>query len=62
MNKPRLPLASGEWSTELGSAIVLFCAGMSLIIGSMTGSAPLMATLIVRRALPRAAASRRRPG
>eukprot|EP00877_Chromochloris_zofingiensis_P008438 jgi/Chrzof1/3848/Cz13g11020.t1 len=47
VNKPYLPLASGELSLQTGIAIVVATAVMSLVLGYMSGSAPLMWTLVV---------------
>merc|ERR1719158_1008344 len=46
VNKPYLPLASGEFSEGTGKAIVLGTALFSLVIGVASGSLPLMLTLV----------------
>lgn len=45
VNKPYLPLASGEWSTSTGAAVVAVCAASALALGLASGSPPLLATL-----------------
>lgn len=45
VNKPYLPLASGELSMQQGSFIVVACAVLSLGLGLMSGSPALLATL-----------------
>jgi hypothetical protein len=47
VNKPDLPLASGEFTPSTGLAIVVGCAVASLMIGQVAGTPPLMATLLV---------------
>lgn len=47
VNKPYLPLASGEFSMGTGIAIVLVTALASLAMGAATGSTPLMWTLVL---------------
>lgn len=47
VNKPYLPLASGDFSVPTGIAIVTVSAVLSLSLGLMSGSAPLLATLLV---------------
>ena len=45
INKPHLPLASGEWSMELGITVAASTGGAALLAGWLSGSWPLMATL-----------------
>ncbi len=45
INKPYLPLASGEWSVETGIAVSASTGGAALLAGCFSGSWPLMATL-----------------
>ncbi|CAM8894778.1 unnamed protein product [Rhodiola kirilowii] len=45
VNKPYLPLASGEYSYKTGSLIVAFCAIVSFCIGWTEGSWPLFLAL-----------------
>jgi len=45
VNKPYLPLASGELSLGQGAALVASTAAASLALGAAAGSPPLMATL-----------------
>ncbi|BBN02331.1 homogentisate phytyltransferase / homogentisate geranylgeranyltransferase [Marchantia polymorpha subsp. ruderalis] len=47
VNKPYLPLASGEFSMGMGVAIVVVSAVLSLAIGLMVGSRPLLWALLV---------------
>ena len=47
INKPDLPLASGALSVSEGTAIVAVSTAASLALGWASGSAPLMATLVV---------------
>ncbi len=47
MNKPYLPLASGEFSMRTGTLLVAGTAALSLLLGVASGSAPLLATLSV---------------
>ncbi|PNT75359.1 hypothetical protein BRADI_1g30809v3 [Brachypodium distachyon] len=47
INKPGLPLASGEFSVATGVVIVLSSLIMSFSIGTRSGSAPLMCALLV---------------
>lgn len=47
VNKPYLPLASGEFSMATGYAIVGISTALSLAIGWASGSPALMATLVV---------------
>jgi homogentisate phytyltransferase/homogentisate geranylgeranyltransferase len=47
VNKPYLPLASGEYSLATGIAIVVTFAAVSLAIGVYVGSRPLMWALTV---------------
>eukprot|EP01018_Ginkgo_biloba_P014777 Gb_23487 [translate_table: standard] len=47
VNKPYLPLASGEYSIATGVAIVTAFAFMSLSMGLMTGSIPLLWALSI---------------
>jgi len=46
INKPYLPLASGEFTVATGAAIVAGSAILSLAIGLATGSVPLLLTLV----------------
>lgn len=46
INKPYLPLASGELTMQQGQQIVAVCAAASLALGIAIGSAPLLATLV----------------
>ena len=46
MNKPYLPLASGEFSMQMAVGIVSLCGLSALVIGVLVGSLPLMATLV----------------
>lgn len=45
INKPNLPLASGELSMSQGGAIVAATAAAALAAAWATGSAPLLATV-----------------
>ena len=47
VNKPDLPLASGELSVTEGNAIVVLSTLASLALGWASGSQPLMVTLVV---------------
>lgn len=47
VNKPYLPLASGELSLQNAIYIVLGCTFGSLAIGITSGSPPLIATLVI---------------
>ena len=47
INKPYLPLASGELSVQSGIALVIGTAVLSLGIGLLSGSTPLMTTLVL---------------
>ncbi|KAL2642657.1 hypothetical protein R1flu_010244 [Riccia fluitans] len=47
VNKPYLPLASGEYSMGMGVAIVTISAILSLAIGAAVGSRPLLWALLV---------------
>ncbi|KAH9650275.1 hypothetical protein KPL70_026313 [Citrus sinensis] len=47
INKPDLPLVSGDFSIKTGVAITLTCAMMSLAMGIMIGSPPLVWGLIL---------------
>eukprot|EP00475_Leptophrys_vorax_P030972 TRINITY_DN46739_c0_g1_i1.p1 TRINITY_DN46739_c0_g1~~TRINITY_DN46739_c0_g1_i1.p1 ORF type:complete len:442 (+),score=-18.92 TRINITY_DN46739_c0_g1_i1:425-1750(+) len=51
VNKPYLPLASGDFSVRTGVTIVATCAVLSLGLGVLSGSLPLLATLAVSMAL-----------
>ncbi|KAI8472115.1 MAG: UbiA prenyltransferase family-domain-containing protein [Monoraphidium minutum] len=51
VNKPYLPLASGEWSPAAGAAVVAATAAASLAVGAASGSAPLLWTLAASLAL-----------
>ena len=46
INKPYLPLASGEFSTATATAVVLLTGALSLSIGIASASPPLLATLL----------------
>lgn len=46
MNKPYLPLASGELSVQTGWMIVLTSGVVSLLVGMLSDSWPLMSTLV----------------
>jgi UbiA prenyltransferase family len=46
VNKPYLPLASGEMSLRTGAAIVAATGAAALALGAAAGSWPLMATLV----------------
>ena len=46
VNKPYLPLASGEFSMATALAIVSICGIAALVIGVLVGSFPLMLTLV----------------
>ena len=46
VNKPYLPLASGEFSMQMAVGIVSLCGLSALVIGLLVGSLPLMATLV----------------
>jgi len=46
VNKPYLPLASGELSLAQGAGLVAATAAASLALGAAAGSPPLMATLL----------------
>lgn len=45
VNKPYLPLASGEFSMETGQRIVTACAVLSMVLGVASASIPLIGTL-----------------
>lgn len=47
VNKPYLPLASGEFSLITGITLVTICAALSLAIGVVVGSRPLLWALTV---------------
>ncbi|KAL4181426.1 hypothetical protein AMTRI_Chr12g237170 [Amborella trichopoda] len=47
VNKPDLPLASGEFSMGTGVAIVIFCAFMSFLMGLMIRSPALLWALLI---------------
>lgn len=51
VNKPYLPLASGEFSLRTGLAIVGVSGILSLMVGSLARSPPLMATLVLSMVL-----------
>lgn len=51
VNKPYLPLASGEFSMATGVALVAGSGAAALALGAASGSPPLMATLIASAAL-----------
>ena len=46
VNKPYLPLASGEFTMQSALAIVSICGIAALVIGVLVGSLPLMTTLV----------------
>ncbi len=46
VNKPYLPLASGEFTMQSALAIVSICGIVALVIGVLVGSLPLMTTLV----------------
>ena len=46
VNKPYLPLASGEFTMQSALAIVGICGIAALVIGVLVGSLPLMTTLV----------------
>ena len=45
VNKPYLPLASGEFSMRTAAAVVVATGAAALALGAAAASAPLMATL-----------------
>ncbi|KAF6261620.1 UbiA prenyltransferase family [Scenedesmus sp. NREL 46B-D3] len=47
VNKPYLPLASGDLSMQQGVGIVAGTAALSLLLGVLSGSPPLLATLLL---------------
>lgn len=47
VNKPYLPLASGEFSTSTGTAIVVASTVISLLLGIQSDSKPLLLTLVI---------------
>ncbi|KAH7288065.1 hypothetical protein KP509_31G010200 [Ceratopteris richardii] len=47
VNKPYLPLASGEFSLKMGIALVISSAILSLSMGTYIGSRPLLWALVV---------------
>lgn len=51
VNKPYLPLASGDFSMQTGIAIVLITGAVALGLGIASNSQPLLATLVVSLAL-----------
>ncbi|CAL8468499.1 g8039 [Coccomyxa elongata] len=46
INKPYLPLASGEFSMRTGVALVVATGSLALAMGVLTNSTPLLATLL----------------
>ena len=46
VNKPYLPLASGEWSLNTGISVAVSTGLVAVLLGLYIGSAPLLATLI----------------
>lgn len=46
VNKPYLPLASGEFSMQDAVSIISICGGAAIIMGLLVGSLPLLLTLI----------------
>lgn len=47
VNKPYLPLASGDLTMQQGVGIVVGTAALSLVLGFLSGSVPLMLTLVL---------------
>lgn len=47
VNKPYLPLASGEFSIATGATIISVAAALSLAMGALVGSNPLTLTLVI---------------
>jgi len=46
INKPYLPLASGDWSINTGIQVAVGTGLVAVLLGLYIGSAPLLATLI----------------
>ena len=46
INKPYLPMASGRFTSNVGVSLVSGCAGLGLAAAALTGSTPLMWTLV----------------
>ncbi|KAJ8477624.1 hypothetical protein OPV22_021351 [Ensete ventricosum] len=47
VNKPRLPLASGEFSMEIGTAIVALCCVLSFALGVKSQSPAILLALLI---------------
>jgi UbiA prenyltransferase family len=45
INKPQLPLASGEWPMAIGWSVVWATGVLAMLIASLAGTAPLVATV-----------------
>jgi homogentisate phytyltransferase / homogentisate geranylgeranyltransferase len=45
INKPQLPLASGEWPMAIGWGVVWATGVLAMLIASLAGTAPLVATV-----------------
>lgn len=46
VNKPYLPLASGEWSLSTGVAVVAVTGAAAVIVAAALGTVPLLATVV----------------
>ena len=46
VNKPYLPLASGDWSLNTGISVAVSTGLVAVLLGLYIGSAPLLATLV----------------
>lgn len=46
INKPYLPLASGDWSLNTGIRVAVGTGLVAVLLGLYIGSAPLLATLV----------------
>ena len=46
VNKPYLPLASGDWSLNTGISVAVSTGVVAVLLGIYIGSAPLLATLV----------------
>ena len=46
VNKPYLPLASGDWSLNTGIRVAVGCGVVAVLLGLYIGSPPLLATLV----------------
>ena len=46
VNKPYLPLASGDWSLHTGISVAVSTGVVAVLLGIYIGSAPLLATLV----------------